>query len=300
MMDARPRPLGATFSTEDPAAATVRDEPYQNVFIDTGENGVFSLEEFSTVTSHEQMEFVTPEEIASYLVFEIEGRSTGYDVINALDNAVLGPTYRAGMLRHWALEQLNEMEKEHGVHSVAFEMLGPPRNSKLLFEAHLLRLAFPNMAAVRDLDPRGRSATPSTGWCARTPRWPTGVVSVGIPILLDSGRGPPRRQGDRPARRRGRGGHPGEARGLGRATAGWTSASPTAPTGSSASRRSTRRSRPSPSDDTSSRFLRNRRFWHRSDVIQPGKVVGWILGTRRGGRGSSGRGLKTSTGMRRG
>ena len=77
MVDARPHPLGATFSTEDPAAARERDEPYENVFIDTGENGVFSLEEFSTVTSHEQMEFVTPEEIARYLVFEIEGRGTG-------------------------------------------------------------------------------------------------------------------------------------------------------------------------------------------------------------------------------
>ena len=63
-VDARPRPLGATFSTEDANAARVLDEPYQNVFIDTGENGVFSLEEFSAVTSHEQMEFVTPEEIA--------------------------------------------------------------------------------------------------------------------------------------------------------------------------------------------------------------------------------------------
>jgi hypothetical protein len=38
-----------------------------------------------------------------------------------------------------------------------------------------------------------------------------------------------------------------------------------------------------PEDDSSSRFLRNRRFWHKVDVIQPGKVVGWILGTEEGG-----------------
>jgi len=92
LVDARPLPLGATFSTADPGAAVLRDEALETVFIDTGENGVFSLEEFSTVTSYEQMEFVTPEEIASYLVFEIEGRNTGHDIINALDNAVLGPT----------------------------------------------------------------------------------------------------------------------------------------------------------------------------------------------------------------
>ncbi len=37
-----------------------------------------------------------------------------------------------------------------------------------------------------------------------------------------------------------------------------------------------------PQDDSSSRFLRNRRFWHKVDVIQPGKVVGWILETEEG------------------
>src|SRR5688500_13120395 len=43
LVDAQPRPLGATFSTEDPGAARVREELFENVFIDTGENGVFSL-----------------------------------------------------------------------------------------------------------------------------------------------------------------------------------------------------------------------------------------------------------------
>ena len=38
-----------------------------------------------------------------------------------------------------------------------------------------------------------------------------------------------------------------------------------------------------PEGDTSSRFLRNRRFWHKVDVIQPGKVVGWILSSDEGG-----------------
>ncbi|MCL4838481.1 MAG: short-chain dehydrogenase, partial [Thermoanaerobaculia bacterium] len=132
MVAARPRPLGATFSTHDPEAATLLDESLETVFIDTGENGIFSLEEFAALTTAEQMEFVTPEEIAQILLFEIEGRNTGHDVVNALDNAVLGPTYRAGLLRHWALERMNELEREGESRSVAFEMLGPPRLSKLL------------------------------------------------------------------------------------------------------------------------------------------------------------------------
>ncbi|HEY4592214.1 MAG TPA: short-chain dehydrogenase [Thermoanaerobaculia bacterium] len=281
MQDARPRPLGDTLSTADPAAARVRDEPYQNVFIDTGENGLFSLEELSTVSSYEQMELVTPEEIARYLVFEIEGRGTGYDVINALDSAVLGPTYRAGLLRHWALEQLNEMEREHGVHSVAFEMLGPPRNSKLLFEAHLLRLVFPNMAAVWSSTPEQvRDALDRL--VRQDPEVANQVVSVGIPILLDSGeviRGvhvivPPDAANETVT--------PEKLEAWVRD--GWVDLRL-----ANCAKWIARFQKihdelaALPADDSSSRFLRNRRFWHKIDVIQPGKVVGWILGTEEGG-----------------
>jgi len=38
-----------------------------------------------------------------------------------------------------------------------------------------------------------------------------------------------------------------------------------------------------PPGDSSSRYLRNRRFWHKVDEIQPGKVVAWILGSEEGG-----------------
>jgi len=32
-----------------------------------------------------------------------------------------------------------------------------------------------------------------------------------------------------------------------------------------------------PEEDTSSRYLRNHRFWDQAKQIQPGKLVGWIL-----------------------
>ena len=32
-----------------------------------------------------------------------------------------------------------------------------------------------------------------------------------------------------------------------------------------------------PDDESSSRYLHNRRFWDAEEQIQPGKVVGWIL-----------------------
>ncbi|HEY7512174.1 MAG TPA: short-chain dehydrogenase, partial [Vicinamibacteria bacterium] len=97
---------GRPFRPVDPAQGRSTGQTLHSVFVDTGENGIFSLEEFSAITTGEQMEFVTPEEIADVVVREIMGGNTGHDVINALDNAVMGPTYRAGMMRHWALEKL--------------------------------------------------------------------------------------------------------------------------------------------------------------------------------------------------
>ncbi|MEZ5330588.1 MAG: short-chain dehydrogenase [Thermoanaerobaculia bacterium] len=153
LVEAKAAPVPERFSTLDPGAGRELDEDLETVYIDTGENGLFSLEEFALLTTARQMEFVTPEEIARLISFEIEGGNTGHDIVNALDNAVLGPTYRAGLMRHWALERMMELEEEGGTRSVAFEMLGPPRNSKLLFEAHLLREAFGTMTAVRDAKP---------------------------------------------------------------------------------------------------------------------------------------------------
>lgn len=112
---------------------------YKSVFVDTGENGLFSRGEFEAISALGQMEMVTPEEIAEYLVFETRGGNTGYDIIQGLDSTTLGPTYRAGMLRNVALETVKRLEKENNTDSVAFELLGPPRLSKLLYEGYLIR-----------------------------------------------------------------------------------------------------------------------------------------------------------------
>jgi hypothetical protein len=281
LVDAHPRPLGERFSTHDPDAAKVLDETLESVFIDTGENGVFSLEEFSTLTTAEQMEFVTPEEIAQYLVFEVEGRSTGYDIMNALDNAVLGPTYRAGMLRHWALERMLALERKHDKYSIAFEMLGPPRITKLLFEAHLLRLSFPNMKAVRTSTPAAVGEA-----LARTvqekPEVANEFATVGIPVLLANGeliRGPevlvPARADNLELT---------DERREAWAHDGWVDLR------EENCRRWIDRFQAIyeeqgriPQGDTSSRFLRNREFWEEGG-IQPGKVVGWILTEEEKGR----------------
>ena len=109
----------------------------ESVYVDVGENGVFAKDEFETVTSLGQMEFITPEEVAEYAILELRGRSSGRDIVTAYDSATAGPTYNAGVLRAVALERLGRLEQEHGVRSVAFEMLGPPRLTKMLYESFI-------------------------------------------------------------------------------------------------------------------------------------------------------------------
>jgi hypothetical protein len=275
---------GASFRPLDPARGRPTGQTLSSVFIDTGENGIFSLEEFSAITTGEQMEFVTPEEIADVVAREIMGGNTGHDVINALDNAVMGPTYRAGLMRHWVLEKLRTLEKEHAVDSVAFENLGPPRLSKLLHEADLLRRSYGTMEGVRAGDPAEMSrrlAADVTGDAVRRRE----IVSIGIPILLPDGRvlrGP---ESKIPPVIAGTEVYEVSAERVEAwAWAGWVDLRE-----ANMARWKARFARihaemeAIPAADTSSRYLRDRQFWGEEGAIQPGKVVGWIFATEEQG-----------------
>jgi len=172
----------------DPDAAPWCDlgKPLEGVFIDVGENGLFAPDEFETVTALGQMEFITPEEVADYAVMELEGRPTGRDVVAALDAATAGPTYRAGMLRASALERLRALEHQTKSRAVAYEMLGPPRLTKLLWESHLCALLRPSVRALA----QSRASDLAVEAHTRVERDATlrsHILSVGIPILTPDG-----------------------------------------------------------------------------------------------------------------
>ncbi len=162
------------------------DQVLESVYVDTGENGIFSYGEFSAISSSGQMELVTPEEIAKNVVYEIKGGNTGHDIINALDNATMGPTYRAGLMRQAALSKMERLMQEHECDSVAFELLGPPRLSKLLFEAHLLKRVCGSMPNVLEVsaDQLSKRVEALVGTDAQLR---ASVLSIGIPILLRDG-----------------------------------------------------------------------------------------------------------------
>jgi hypothetical protein len=158
------------------------------VVADTGENGLFTHGEFETITHLGQMEFITPEEIAREAVLEIQGANTGRDVIAAVDGAVMNPTYRAGYIRHQALAELARLEEETGSHSVALGQLGPPELSKLLWEAHLLRLECGTLSAVLERAPDELSAALFRRVQDDAELRHT-ITSTGLPILVPDGLG---------------------------------------------------------------------------------------------------------------
>jgi NAD(P)-dependent dehydrogenase (short-subunit alcohol dehydrogenase family) len=160
--------------------------PLESVFIDTGENGIFGRAEFETVTTVGLMEMVTPEEIAHVVVEELRGAATGREIVQALDASVMGPTYRAGALRERALATLRRLEREHGNTSIGFELLGPPRLTKLLYEAAILRAIASSMRQVAAADPH-ELARAADGFVASNAEFRSTILSVGLPILLSDG-----------------------------------------------------------------------------------------------------------------
>ena len=154
--------------------------------VDTGENGFFARGEFETITSIDQMEFLTPEEIAEQAVLEIKGSNTGLDVIAGIDSNIMNPSYRAGILRQNALERLDLLNQEYKGHSVALGQLGPPELSKLLYEAYLLKLNFATLEETQKLDP-DELAECLVQYLEKNQDLRDQIISIGVPILLPGG-----------------------------------------------------------------------------------------------------------------
>jgi hypothetical protein len=186
LYSSRCEPLGPRLHLRLDPAAFERQDDLRLPVVDTGENGLFTKGEFEAITALGQMEFVTPEEIASLCVHEISGRNTGRDVVAALDGAVLAPSYRAGVLRSRVLEELRGLEEQTSTHSVALGQLGPPELSKLLWEAELLARAFETLPAVLGATPEQASAA-AAAVLDRLPGLLDTITSLGLPVLGPDG-----------------------------------------------------------------------------------------------------------------
>jgi hypothetical protein len=253
-------------------------ETLKSVFIDTGENGTFSRGEFETISAQGQMEYVTPEEIAGDVIYEIKGGNTGHDIINALDNATMEPTYRAGYMQHTAVDKLEELENLHGVNSVAFELLGPPRLSKLLHELNLIRQVVGEMKNISNYSAKELSDK-VYDLVSKNEKLRSEIISIGIPILMPDGKSllrgnemkiPPYRGTD-------------ELEVNEKNLALWTNDGWVDLRESNMNAWIDRlqaimdEANSIPPDDTSSMHVRNKKYWNNFEKINLGKVVSWIF-----------------------
>jgi hypothetical protein len=81
---------------------------------------------------------------------------------------------------------METLEREHGVESVAYEMLGPPRLSKLLFEVALLRRLHERLDEAAELDP-DRTAQRTAELIEADDDLRVRILTIGLPILLPDG-----------------------------------------------------------------------------------------------------------------
>jgi hypothetical protein len=164
-------------------------------------------------------------------------------------------------------------------------MLGPPRLSKLLFEAHLLSVAFGSMsnvmkATAQELSDKCSSLI-SFGADIRS-----AIISIGIPILMADGktllRGP---QVKIPPARGARSFVVTTASINAWAHDGWVDLR------TKNMARWLKRFeviandvRSIPAGDTSSRSMRTAAYWDNFEKIEPGKLVGWIFSEEEHGK----------------
>jgi hypothetical protein len=126
-----------------PAAAVFRnsveyDQKKKMVFIDGGESGPYSFEEFSLITSLGQMGFITAEEVAEKIILKIKGDPTGHDVVSSLNRALIKPSYKAGVIRENILKKARQLMAEKDIPSIAYGYLGPLGISTKIFEVALI------------------------------------------------------------------------------------------------------------------------------------------------------------------
>jgi hypothetical protein len=261
-------------------------ETLKSVFIDTGENGTFSRGEFEAITSQGQMEYVTPQEIADDVIFEIQGGNTGHDIINALDNATLEPTYRAGFLQHFAVEKLEELERIHNVDSVAFELLGPPRLSKLLYEIHLIKMIAKDMKNIPDFSAEELSEK-MLEIIKSNDTLRNQMLSIGIPVLLPDGENLLRGNEIKIPPFRGENELEITPENVELwAKDGWVDLRvQNIEKWKNRIKAIIEEAESIPEDDTSSMYVRNKRYWNNFEGVDIGKVVSWIfINEEHGGR----------------
>lgn len=110
-----------------------------------GENHVYSKMELNVLTAIGQMEGITKDEVANRVIDCIDGRSTS-DILVALDNAMLKPTYLG---REMIYDLNHEFEKIEYDFGIATGNLGVTL-SKKLYELYIIKSVYPTIKSLKE------------------------------------------------------------------------------------------------------------------------------------------------------
>jgi hypothetical protein len=173
---------GESFSSKEVNIGTrINGKDMDGVYVDTGENGIFSLDEFKAVSALGLMQYITPEEIAHAALLEIKGVNTSNDVLGAISGAVMDPTYRAGLMRQRVIKEMEGM----GQDGIAYGLLGP-RTGKLIFEAFLIKRCFGTLTKALQPMPEEMSQLLEEE-VLKDQSIRSAAISLGLAILLRGG-----------------------------------------------------------------------------------------------------------------
>ena len=171
-----------------------------------------------------------------------------------------------------------ELEKEHNKESVAFELLGPPRLSKLLHEINLLRQVSDNMKNIIN-ETASVLAEKVYMIIKGDDKLRSEIISIGIPILLPDGKSllrgntmkiPPYRGEDELVITQ-------DKIDLW-AKDGWVDLrEENIKRWQKRLKELVEEAEEIPADDTSSMHVRTKRYWNNFESIDIGKVVSWIF-----------------------
>jgi NAD(P)-dependent dehydrogenase (short-subunit alcohol dehydrogenase family) len=177
---------------EDSAGRVVdTGEQLEVPYLSSGENNPYGIEDISAITALGQMGCVTKEEVARATVECVAGDAR-YDVLTAMDSALLLPTQTAAVERDRLFGQIGRKDKTgYRLPSVSVGNLGPTI-AKHLYEVEIIRAAFETVErVVLEADPT-RMALRACSYLLEDREGAIlrrQIVSVGIPIFLAKGPG---------------------------------------------------------------------------------------------------------------
>ena len=140
-----PKPYNIELGSEIVYNNTITDDYLEFPVVRAGENHVYSEMELKVLTAIGQMEGITKEEVANRVIDCIYGNSS-HDILSALNNAMLKPTYLGREMIYDINKQFTQSNEEYGI---ATGNLGV-KLSKQLYELFLIKKAYPKISQLRN------------------------------------------------------------------------------------------------------------------------------------------------------